>query len=149
MDNSWLMLFFKSSSMSYESRSRNIKISWSNENKENKKSKGCHAILTSKQHLEEKLQSAGGELSVVGNDLFSHWEGGGWVLGWEVGGCTKWLEGGGGGGNWGGGCPGCGFPPTIPMSPQSAWSCWWSVPSLCLACCNGNRKSFPIVSISI
>ena len=53
------------------------------------------------------------------------------------------------GGNWGGGCPGCGFPPTIPMSPQSAWSCWWSVPSLCMACCNGNHKDFPIVSICI
>ena len=77
--------------------------------------------MISKQLLEEKLQSARGELLVVGNDPFSHWEGAGWVLGWEVGGCTKWLEGGGG--NWGGGCPGCGFPPTIPMSPQSAWSC--------------------------
>ena len=51
--------------------------------------------MISKQLLEEKLQSARGELLVVGNDPFSHWEGGGWVLGWEVGGCTKWLEGGG------------------------------------------------------
>ena len=33
-------------------------------------------IDTSKQLLEEKLQSARGELLVVGNDLFSHWEGG-------------------------------------------------------------------------
>ena len=76
---------------------------------------------------------------------------GGWVLGWEVGGCTKWLEGGGGEGAIGEeGAPVVVFlqPSPCPLnllglvddlSPHCAW----------LVFCNGIRKSFPIVSLSI
>ena len=106
--------------------------------------------MISKQLLEEKLQSARGELLVVGNDLFSHWEGG---MGTGLGGRGLYQMVGrrrGEGAIGEEGAPVVVFlqPSPCPLnllglvddlSPHCAW----------LVCCNGIRNSFPIVFLSI